>query len=102
MKIVLLTDSLSSGGAERQVCMLASEFKRRGHQMCVATYALGDFYVPLLQRENIEHHFLGGHGKLSWTLNVRRFLRTYRQDVVLAFLPGPSVYAELAGLPKRT
>jgi glycosyltransferase involved in cell wall biosynthesis len=102
MKIVLLTESLGSGGAERQVCTLAVEFKRRGHEVCVATYAPGDFYKPLLERECVEHRFLGGHGKVSWAVNVRRFLRTHGQDVVLAFLAGPSAYAELAGWPTRS
>lgn len=102
MKVVLLTESLGSGGAERQVCTLAAEFRRRGHQVCVVTYASGDFYLPLLEQENVEHRFLGGHGKVSWAINVRRFLRSHKQEVVLAFLQGPSVYAELAGLPKRS
>lgn len=102
MRIVVLVESLTFGGAERQACVLAGEFKRRGHQVCVATYDRDDFYRPLLEREQVEHHFLGGRGKLLWALNVRRFLSTYGQDVVLAFLPGPSAYAELAGLPKRS
>ena len=101
MKIVLLTESLGSGGAERQVCTLAGKFSRRGHSVCVATYAPGDFYEPLLERERIEHRFLGGQGKVSWTLNVRRFLSTQGQHVVLALLPGPSAYAELSGFPRR-
>jgi glycosyltransferase involved in cell wall biosynthesis len=102
MNIVMLVESLGSGGAERQVCTLAGEFKRRGHQVCVATYSSGDFYLPLLERESVEHCFLGGHGKVSWAMRVRRFMRTHAQDVVLAFLEGPSAYAELAGLPSRS
>jgi glycosyltransferase involved in cell wall biosynthesis len=102
MRIVVLVESLTFGGAERQACVLAGEFRRRGHGVCVATYHRDDFYRHLLEQENVEHCFLGGHGKLSWALNVRRFLRTNGQDVVLAFLVGPSAYAELAGLPMRS
>jgi glycosyltransferase involved in cell wall biosynthesis len=102
MKIVVLVGSLTFGGAERQACVLAGEFKRRGHEVCVATYHHDDFYLPLLQQGNVEHRFLGGHGKLSWALNVRRFLRNHGQDVVLAFLRASSAYAELAGLPRRS
>jgi glycosyltransferase involved in cell wall biosynthesis len=102
VRIVVLTESLTFGGAERQACVLAGEFKRRGHQVCVATYHRDDFYRPLLERENVEHCFLGGHGKFTWALNVRRFLRTKGQDVVLAFLAGPSAYAELTGFPRRS
>jgi len=102
MRIVVLVESLTFGGAERQACVLAGQFKRRGHQVCVATYYRDDFYRSLLDRESVEHHFLGGRGKVSWALNVRRFLRTHGQDVVLAFLAGPSAYAELAGFPSRS
>jgi glycosyltransferase involved in cell wall biosynthesis len=102
MNIVLLTQDLSSGGAQRQVCVLALEFRRRGHGVCVTTYSSGGFHLPLLERENIEHRFLGGYDKLSRSVNVRRFLRNHRQDVVLAFLGGPAAYAELAGLPRRS
>jgi glycosyltransferase involved in cell wall biosynthesis len=102
VRIVVLVESLTFGGAERQACVLAGEFKRRGHQVCVATYHRDDFYLSLLERENVEHRFLGGRGKVSWTVNVRRFLRTHGQDVVLAFLTGPSAYAELAGFPTRS
>ncbi len=102
MKIVILVESFSFGGAERQVCVLAGEFKRRGHDVCVVTYHRDDFYLPLLERGNVEHRFLGGRGRLSWALNVAWFLRMYKQDVVLAFLPGPSAYAEVAGLPRRS
>ena len=101
MRIVILLESFTFGGAERQACVLAGEFKRRGHQVCVATYHRDDFYRSLLERENVEHRFLGGRGKVSWAVNVRRFLRTHGQDVVLAFLAGPSAYAELAGMPTR-
>lgn len=102
MRIVILVESFAFGGAERQVCVLAGEFRRRGHQVCVATYHRDDFYRPLLEQENVEHRFLGGHGKVSWAANVRRFLRTYGQDAVLALLAGPAAYAELAGLPTRS
>lgn len=101
MKVVVLVESLTFGGAERQACVLAGEFKRRGHQVCVVTYHRDDFYRSLLEREDVEHRFLGGRGKVSWAVNVRRFLRSHGQDVVLAFLSGPSAYAELAGLPRR-
>ena len=101
MKILVLLEGLGSGGAERQACALAGEFNRRGHQVRVATYHRDDFYRALLEQEHVEHCLLGGHGKLSWASSVHRFLRTNAQDVVLAFLEGPSAYAELAGLPRR-
>ena len=101
MKITMLTESLGSGGAERQLCILAVEMKRRGHSVQVATYAPGDFYLPELQKGDVPHIFLGGKGTWDWLRKVRRFLRSERQDVVLAFLHSSAAYAELSALPAR-
>jgi len=97
----MLVESLSSGGAERQMCILAAELKRRGHDVRVVTYAAGNFYAHLLEHAGVEHTFLGGIGSLQWLQRIRRFLRTNHQDVVLAFLESCGSYAELAALPYR-
>lgn len=101
MKITMLVESLGSGGAERQMCILAVEMKRRGHDVQVVTYAPGDFYVPILENAGVKNTFLGGNGTIQWLPRIRRFLRTNHQDVVLAFLEGCASYAELAALPFR-
>lgn len=101
MKITMLVESLGSGGAERQICNLAVEMKRRGHDVQVVTYAPGNFYAPLLEHAGVKHTFIGGSGTLQWLPRIRRFLRTNQQDVVLAFLESCASYAELAALPFR-
>lgn len=101
MKITLLIDGLGSGGAQRQMCILAVELKRRGHDVELVTYSPSDFHAPLLENTGVKHTFLGGDGSLQWLLRIRHFLRTNHQDVVLAFLESCSSYAELAALPFR-
>ncbi len=101
MNITMLTESLGSGGAERQLCILAVEMKRRGHSVQVVTYAPGDFYLSMLQKANVNHIFLGGQGTWEWQSKIRRFLRSERHAVVLAFLQSSAAYAELAALPSR-
>lgn len=101
MKIVFLTESLGSGGAEKQLCILAAEMNRRGHDVEVVTYAVGNFYAPMLEHAGVKHTFLGGIGTWQWLPRIRRFLRTNHQDVVLAFLESCANYAELATLPFR-
>lgn len=101
MRITFLIESLGSGGAERQLCLLATELKRRGHDIQVATYAPGNFYAPLLEYAKVDHVFLGGNGTMQWVSRIRRFLRNNNQDVVLAFLGSSASYAELAALPYR-
>lgn len=97
----MLIESLDSGGAERQMCNLAVAMKRRGYDVQVVTYAPGNFYSSLLDSAGVRHIFLGGNGTLQWLPRVRKFLRTSRHDVVLAFLESCSSYAELAALPFR-
>jgi glycosyltransferase involved in cell wall biosynthesis len=101
MNIIMLTESLGSGGAERQLCILAVEMKRRGHCVQVVTYAPGDFYRPMLQEADVKHVFLGGNGTWGWLRKIRSFLRHNQQDVVLAFLQTCAAYAELSALPYR-
>ena len=99
--MVMLIESLGAGGAERQICILAVEMERRGHDVHVVTYAPGNFYAPILEHAGIKHTFLGGIGTLQWLHKIRRFLRSNHQEVVLAFLGSCSIYAELSSLPFR-
>jgi glycosyltransferase involved in cell wall biosynthesis len=102
LKITMLTESLGSGGAERQICTLAVEMKRRGHDVQVVTYAPGDFFLPMLLQNGVEHTLLGGNGRWQWLPRIRSFLRRNRQDVVVAFLGSCASYAEIASLPLRS
>jgi len=104
MKALLLLGTLASGGAERQLCTLAAQMKRRGIDVSVATYAPGDFYLPLLQEAGVEHRPLPtAKGLLHWRriLTVRKALRRGQHDVVLAFDHNPCRYGELAAWPRR-
>ncbi len=101
MKVLMLLEGLGSGGAERQMCFLADGLRRRGHEVSVATYCPQDFYKPLLDRAGVEHVPLSAEGRLGRARAVRRLLRGRRADVVLAFLQGPCLFAELASLPSR-
>ncbi|MGV8073273.1 MAG: glycosyltransferase family 4 protein [Syntrophobacteraceae bacterium] len=101
MNITMLIESLESGGAQRQLCTLAVEMKRRGHCVQLATYAPATFYRPMLQEAGVRHMFLGGNGTREWVSKIRNFLRHENHDVVLAFLQSTAAYAELSALPSR-
>lgn len=101
MKVLCLIDSLGSGGAQRQLCNLAVMLKRRGFEVSVLTYHPFDFFLPILQNEGVPYRCLNTNIPSKHLASVRRILREGDQDVVLAFLSGPSLYAELAGLPNR-
>ena len=99
MKILCFIDNLGSGGAQRQLTTLADGLKNRGHQIRFLVYHPQDHFLPALQAADIPCEVIPpcSHGKRL--LAVRRILRQGWQDVVLALLEGPCLYAELARFP---
>jgi len=101
MKILCLIDSLNSGGAQRQLCMLAVLLKERSYDVEVLTYYDYDFYRYFLDKANIPHTTVAASNKLGRIVAVRKAIRHQKPDVVIAYMGTPSLFAELAGLPKR-
>lgn len=111
MKILLLTNSLAGGGAERVVATLAAFWAGKGWDVTVLTLAprSEDFYVlaPQVGRialdragasRNLVHGLLQNLGRV---LALRRALRQLRPDVAVAMMSTPNVLLALAsrGLP---
>lgn len=101
MRITCLIDSLGQGGAERQLTALAVGLKRRGHEVDLLAYYPADHFRPELEASGVKYRLASGGGKWGTLLRLRKILRAGTQEVVLAFLEGPSLYAELAALPWR-
>lgn len=101
MRVTCLIDSLGSGGAQRQLCTLAVLLKRRGWDVSMMTYHPFDFFLPLIREAGIEYTCIRSRSLLHRIWSIRRILRRGDQDVVLASLDGPVLYAELAAIPRR-
>jgi glycosyltransferase involved in cell wall biosynthesis len=101
VKIVCLIDYLGGGGAQRQLCMLAVMLKRQGMDVSMLTYHPHDFFLPMLRAEGIECRCVEADSIRRRVFALRRVLRRGKQDAVLAFLGPPSLYAELAAIPRR-
>ena len=101
MRVTCLIDHLISGGAQRQLCTLAAFLQRRGHEVTVLTYHSNEFFLPLLREAGVGYRCVSARTKAGRVWALRRALRGGNQDVVLAYLEGPCLYAELAGLPWR-
>lgn len=97
MRILFFIDCLECGGAQRQMVTMAKGFQRRGHEIRFLTYHPAGHFLPELEEAGISCACLRKSGYLGRILQVRRVLRQGWQDVVLAFLEAPVVYAELAG-----
>lgn len=106
MKVVLCTDSLDGGGAERQLIMLASQLERRGVDVTLLTfYPRKPFYMELLQESGVRHVVdESGVSPLGRIRAIRRAARQMRADAVVAFKNGTAMAACLAGFhaPWRT
>lgn len=89
MKILCITENLGSGGAERQLCGLAIELKKKGHDVKVVTYVENQFYQPLLDNEGVSYEL---HQEL-WPKYTRvwrmaKLVRKEKADVIISFLTG--------------
>jgi glycosyltransferase involved in cell wall biosynthesis len=99
MKLTCLIDSLYSGGAQRQLCTLAVLLKQRGMEVSVLTYHPQDFFLPMIRAAGIGYECVKSRSLPQRILALRSVLRGGDQDVVLAFLDAPCLYAELAAIP---
>ncbi|MCK4753238.1 MAG: glycosyltransferase family 4 protein [Planctomycetes bacterium] len=100
MKITCLIDSLNSGGAQRQMYILATLLKKRGFDVEILIYHNLNFYDSV-DSANVATRFVASKNKIHRIFAVRRAIRSSNPDVVISFLDAPNIIAELAGLPRR-
>src|SRR5439155_27276590 len=98
MRIGLLIDTLNSGGAQRQLVLLAKELKILGHKVSVCVYMPGRFYAHELQRAQIELVELYPKNRWQKFTMVYAWFRKWRPDVLQAFFDGANAIAELTSL----
>ena len=96
MKILCFTDNLGSGGAQRQITLLARLLKLRGHEVTMAVYASGDFFKGVLDREAIRTVHLFSRSKVGRVFSLARLIHELHPNVVIAFQEMPSFIAEIA------
>ena len=96
-KIVLFTDCLGAGGAQRQLVGLAIMLKEKDYNVTVATYHNIDFYKKQLDDAGVRNLVIPSASntkKRIWA--VRTFLKKERPDWVVAYLETPSLLACIA------
>ena len=57
-KILLVTEHLGSGGAERQLCGLASMLTKAGFPCRLITYVENQFYEPYIHQNGVDSEFV--------------------------------------------
>lgn len=104
MRLLFCIDHFGPGGAQRQLVALARGLHERGHQVEFFVYHPHiRHFAPQVEELGIAVHGVRKAGKLSPgpVLALARLIRRTRPDGVLAYLPTPAVYAELASLATR-
>lgn len=101
MKILCVIDSLSSGGAQRQLVELALGFKEKGHCVSFLIYHNIPFYNSILDNNGILITCIQESNYFYRLYKMRLFIRNGKYDAVLAFLEASSFICEIAGIPYR-
>lgn len=97
--IVLLIDSLTQGGAQRQIVGLAILLKEKGFGVNLLTYHDDPFYADILDKKDVSHYVIPKAKRpLARIIRVRRTLKRLRPDVIISFLNVPNILACLARL----
>lgn len=96
-KIILFTDSLGAGGAQRQLVGLAKLLKDAGEQVTVLTYYKNEFYAPFLEENNVRYNLLEDvRGALKRIIKVCKYIRQEKPDVLISYQEVPSLIACIA------
>lgn len=101
MRVLCLTDSLESGGAQRQLCVLACLLQQQGFTVHVMSYFDLDFYGHILDEQGVERSVVRWSNRLTRILSIRRAIRQWGPDAVVAFQETPSLMAEMAAIGAR-
>lgn len=98
-RILCVTESLGSGGAERQLVGLAVLLKQAGYDVKFITYVRRQFYENYLKQNNVNYELLEKAGnKYTRVLYWARAIRQFAPDVVISFLPSTSMSVALTKL----
>ena len=97
MKILCITRALTVGGAEKQICSLASLLREAGHDVTVLSYRSGDFFTSFLHSNGVRTlRVKQNRTALSIGREIARAAEMTEADAVVAFTPGANTKACIA------
>lgn len=99
MNILCVIDSLSSGGAQRQMVNLVCGFKSKGYDVeMLIYYPQLNFFRPEVEKAGVPIHEV--NQKKGFSLRVvaklLSLIKSNRFSVIISFLDAPNIYCELA------
>lgn len=98
-RILLFIDNLGAGGAQRQLVGLAILLKNFGYEVKVLTYQNFPFYLPELEKNNVDYEWLSkAENKYVRIYYIYKFVKKYRPDYLISYLETPSIISSLIKL----
>lgn len=98
-KILCFIDSLSSGGAQRQLVGLAIMLKNHRYDVKVITYHDIPFYRKELEENDVCYENIGtAKFAIKRIYNISKAIKKYNPDIVISYLDVPNIIACLCKL----
>lgn len=92
-KILLFTDVLCSGGAQRQLVTLACLLKDKGYNVLILDYWDNTFYDGYLETHDIPFKHVLTKGKINILKMFIHEANVFSPDIVISYMEHPSVVA---------
>lgn len=93
-KVICFTDSLGSGGAQRQLVGLACMLKAEGYDVSVLLYYDKPFYKPLLDDAGVESVVVPARNNYLLRIwQVYKYLKRNKNATIIAYQETPSLIA---------
>lgn len=102
MKILCVIDSLTSGGAQRQLVELSKALQKEHNDVSFLTYYSDEFYLKEISEFNIKYSCIIEPNYLIRLCKMRRYIRHGSYDVVISFLEASGFICQISGFPFRT
>ena len=93
-KILCLTDSFNSGGAQKQLMMLANGLVERNYEVATLQYYNLNFFSEYLDEKVVKFKEIHNN-KILRIIKILYRLFLYKPDCIISFLHGPNNYAAL-------
>lgn len=99
-KILFISPTLRSGGAERQMVTIACLLSTEGYKVEFYTYQgeKDDFYSDILNSNSITIHYNPQNNWIKRIYEVRTFIRKGDYDAVISFLEVPNFLNNIAAI----
>jgi glycosyltransferase involved in cell wall biosynthesis len=103
VNISLLIDNLGSGGAQRQLVLLANQLDIKGYNVTLITYGDSDHMSYMIASTNITRIKINteGRNKLRKLVKVIIDLNKINTDVLISYLDNPNLFSAIYKLFNR-